>query len=98
MPVEAGKLDGVGAWLQASSNLDPSSHIPPRLYRGVFGLMALGWVAFVQAGLVYRVLISPLWALPLWLCWVGFAIDEGLLVAWTIYLVRAFHAGKRPTV
>jgi len=94
MPVEAGRLDGVAAWLQTNSNVDPTSRIPLRLYRGVCGLMASGWVAYVQAGLVYRVLISPLGALPPWLSWVSFAIDEGLLMAWTIYLIRAFRAGK----
>jgi hypothetical protein len=79
------------AWL-ARDERRPGSRIPPQLDRWIGRILAAGILAYTQYALVYRVLVDPFVALgsgPPAVLW--FALDEGLLLAWTAYLVWAFR-------
>jgi hypothetical protein len=94
VPLDPTRLSGPAAWLQADTN-PPGKPVASRPFRLVFGLLAAGWFSYVQYGFVLRVLVDPWVSLPAGVFGLVFAIDEGLLIAWTLYLVLEFRRASR---
>jgi hypothetical protein len=95
MPVDPARLSGPAAWVQANKDPRPGSSIPLRPFRWAAGLIAGAVLAYLQYGLVYRILIAPTAAVasgPPVAVW--FVVDETILLAWSAYLIWAFRQAR----
>jgi hypothetical protein len=94
VPVDPARLSGLAARFQADT-YPPGRPVASRLFRLVFGLLAAGWAGYIQYGFVLRDLIDPPSQIPRGIAATAFVMDEGVLIAWTLYLVVAFRRAAR---
>lgn len=95
VPLDPTRLSGLAAVMQANTNPAPGRPVPSWLYRLVFGFLAAGWVSYMQYGFVLRLLIDPWLTIAPGILGIAFAVDEVVLIAWTLYLVVAFRRASR---